>query len=330
MSTLVADQLETGYRSVANATVHDIDDQKHQVCVEFPITIDSYRSDFGPSCFQDGWDHQLPAMVVNHNQDVVVGRAIKAQSLPDRHRLVGRFASFTDVPQARAAFANIRDGIYPGWSFAYVQGATVPHPSGLRSARRYTKARMVEYGPVLAPSIPGTRVTDLRSATALMNRPSALRQKLLDDLGFSEEEAQHFGLSTPDLFGVRLNEVNYKMWQMEQAGLFHSSPSVRSQIQEHFDHVDAVRARLEERNRMTIAQVYPEDSEIHKAVKTLVARHYPNVAKHVRVGAPMGAGALAEVQAHMASLPASDPQRLAVDRRLEKTFAHIDAVSGRK
>jgi hypothetical protein len=80
--------------------------------------------------------------------------------------LVGKFANFDEVPAARVAFSLIRDQIYPGFSFFFIGGVPVPHPSGVRSAIRYQKAKMVEYGPVLAPSIPGTVVVpgSLRSA----------------------------------------------------------------------------------------------------------------------------------------------------------------------
>ena len=153
----------SGYRDDLGATIHDIDEKDHRVAVDFPIAVDSYSSDFGPGAFEEGWRRQLPVMCENHRHDRVIGRAVRAESLPDAHRIVGRFANFAEVPAARAAFSCIRDGIYPGFSFHYVDGRAVPHPR-VRSAIRYTSARMIEYGPVLAPSIPGTRVVGLRSA----------------------------------------------------------------------------------------------------------------------------------------------------------------------
>jgi hypothetical protein len=153
-----------GYRDDPGARVHDLDDKTHMLAVDFPVCVDSYGTDFGPSCFEAGWRRQLPVLCENHRQDRVIGRAVRAESLPEAHRIVGRFSDFDAVPAARAAFANIRDGIFPGFSFHYVDGRTVPHPNGTRGALRYTRARMVEYGPVVAPSIPGTRVVGLRSS----------------------------------------------------------------------------------------------------------------------------------------------------------------------
>jgi len=154
----------SGRRDAVSSILHDVDDGRHELAVDFPITIDSHQSDFGPSCFEEGWKHQLPPLVVNHDQSQVIGRAIRAESLPDAHRLIGKFADFNEVPAARVAFSLIRDEIYPGFSFAFSQGVATPHPSGQRSAIRYRSAKMLEYGPVLTPSIPNTRVVGLRSA----------------------------------------------------------------------------------------------------------------------------------------------------------------------
>ena len=163
-STLTALAPASGLRAVRDAIIHDVDDKAHKVAVDYPICVDSYRSDFGPGAFEDGWRRQLPVMCHNHDQNALIGRAVSAQSLSDRHRVVGKFSDFDDVPAARAAFSNIRDGIYPGWSFHFVDGHAVPHPCGERSTIRYRSARMLEFGPVLMPSIPGTRVVDLRSS----------------------------------------------------------------------------------------------------------------------------------------------------------------------
>jgi hypothetical protein len=161
--TMTTQRLDEGYRDDFSARVHDVDDKTHRVAVDYPIAIDHHGTDFGPGAFEEGWRHRLPVMCVNHNEDAVIGRAVSAQSLPNAHRVVGRFSSFADVPAARAAWANIRDEIFPGFSFRFAEGRAVPHPN-VRSARRYTKATMLEWGPVLQPSIPGTRVVDIRSA----------------------------------------------------------------------------------------------------------------------------------------------------------------------
>jgi len=161
--TMTTQRLDEGYRDDWTARVHDIDEHDHRVAVDYPVAVDRHGTDFAPGAFEEGWRRRLPVMCENHNEDRVIGRAVSAQSLADAHRVVGRFSSFADVPAARAAWANIRDGIYPGFSFRFADGRAVPHPN-VRSARRYTKATMLEWGPVLQPSIPGTRVVDIRSA----------------------------------------------------------------------------------------------------------------------------------------------------------------------
>jgi phage head maturation protease len=157
--TITTDDLAEGYRSV-DATIHDVDDKAHLVAVDYPIILDSYRSDFGPSCFEDGWRQSLPPMHVDHDPVARVGRAIKGQSLSDRHRVVGQFDK---GPRALRAFEDVRNGVFPGWSFYYHGGQLVPHPSGQSGAVRVTKATMGEFGPVRHPAIPGTRVAGLRS-----------------------------------------------------------------------------------------------------------------------------------------------------------------------
>ena len=69
----------------------------------------------------------LPVMCTNHDQGAVIGRAVRAESLPDAHRVVGKFSDFADVPAARTAFANIRDKVYPGFSFHFVRRGAGAH-----------------------------------------------------------------------------------------------------------------------------------------------------------------------------------------------------------
>jgi Caudovirus prohead serine protease len=180
MTAPTTQQLERGWRDDLGVHVHDVDTRDHRVAVDFPVVIDTYRTDFGPGAFEDGWRQQLPVMCANHRQDHVIGRAIAAESLPDCHRLIGKFSNFDDVPQAKSVFANIRDNIYPGWSFYFIGGVGAPHPSGRRDAIRIKKARMIEFGPVLAPSIPGTVVVpgSLRSALHAQHGRSNVRADL--------------------------------------------------------------------------------------------------------------------------------------------------------
>jgi hypothetical protein len=160
----MTEPLEQGYRDDLAADVHDVDDRRHQVAVDFPADgpPDKFGTSWGSGCFAASFRHQLPPMLVEHDRSRLVGHAISGQSVGRVHRLVGAFSDFDDVPLARETFAHIRDGDYPGWSFHFTEGETVPHPT-VRSARRFTKATMKEFGPTVAPAIDGVLVSGLRS-----------------------------------------------------------------------------------------------------------------------------------------------------------------------
>lgn len=160
----MTERLEEGYRAdLAVADVHDIDDTNHTVAVDFPHEVlDGYRTDWGRGCWDESFAQRLPVMVVNHDPNSLIGSGLRAENLGSKSRLIGRFADFNEVPKARETFSLVRDGHYPGWSFHYIDGRTVPHPN-IRSARRFVKAKMLEFSPVPFPSIPGAVAVGLRS-----------------------------------------------------------------------------------------------------------------------------------------------------------------------
>lgn len=165
---------EEGFRALGE--VVDVDDNTHEVVVEFPHeVIDGHRTDWGQDCFRESFERQLPPMLVNHNPDHLIGRAVKAESLGSRSRLVGKFSDFDAVPKAREAYANIRDKITPGWSFHFRNARSIPHPN-VRSARRFTKADMLEFSPVTFPSIPGANAIGLRSEDMITVQGATLMQ----------------------------------------------------------------------------------------------------------------------------------------------------------
>lgn len=200
--TMITNGLDEGYRAdLAMASVHDIDDGKHEVLVSFPHNrLDTYRTDWAPGCWDESFADRLPAMVWNHNADLIIGRGSAAQTLPDRTELRGQYADFDAVPKAREAWALERDHMIPGWSFHYRDGRSVEHPT-IRNARRFTKARMLEFSPVTFPSIPGASAVGLRAEEATIMAPTITELRaLLDDGsltqdGFRALVAQHY----PDL-----------------------------------------------------------------------------------------------------------------------------------
>jgi phage head maturation protease len=200
--TVIMTQLDEGYRAdLPSATVHDIDDAHHQVLVAFPHNrLDTYRTDWAPGCWDDSLAERMPAMVWNHNPDLIIGRGVRAQTFPDRTELTGQYADFDAVPKAREAYALERDHMVPGWSFHYREGQSIEHPS-VRGARRFVKARMLEFSPVTFPSVPGAQATGLRAEEANPMTPtiSELRALVADgsitEDGFRALVAQHY----PDL-----------------------------------------------------------------------------------------------------------------------------------
>lgn len=191
---------EEGLRDLdVQGETHDVDDGTHEVAVDYPHEVlDSYRTDWARGCFDESLAKRLPPMVFNHNADLMIGAGVRHESLGDRTRIVGRFADFDAVPKAREAFALARDKMIPGWSYHYRNGRSVPHPT-TRGARRFTKADMLEFGPVTFPSIPGAQTAGLRQdqlpGAAVVGQVATLTQvpdlnvvlKLHDDGHLSDE-----------------------------------------------------------------------------------------------------------------------------------------------
>jgi hypothetical protein len=150
MTMTMTDRLEQGFRDTS--TIHDIDGARHQVVIDWPIAVDNHGTDFGPGAFEGGWRRDgPPPMCLEHNKEKVIGRAEHTESLPDRHRVIARFSNFAHNRDAEAAWSNIGDGNYRGASFHFVDGRSISHPT-VRNAKRFTSARMLEFGPVVAPS----------------------------------------------------------------------------------------------------------------------------------------------------------------------------------
>jgi len=159
-----------GLRSVdaIDMMVHDVDSRRHQVCVDYPAEqLDSYRTSFAKGCFADSFrENPHMPMLVEHDRNKLIGHSISAQSLTSErvHRVVAQFSDLGANPLAKQYFAHIRDGDLPGgWSYHFDQAQGQAHPSGLRSAVRYTKARMREFGPTVAAAIPNVVTSGLRS-----------------------------------------------------------------------------------------------------------------------------------------------------------------------
>lgn len=194
----MTERLEEGWRDdIAAGHLHDVDDAQHAVAVDFPHeVVDSYRTDWARGCWDDGFRQQLPVMVWNHDPNILIGAGVRTESLGDRSRVIGRFANFAKVPKAEEVHSLLEDKIVPGWSFHYREGRTVPHPTQ-RGARRFVKARMLEFCPVTFPSIPGAVTAGIRAEEATLEVPTIdeiIRlkdQRVIDEDGMRALIAEH-------------------------------------------------------------------------------------------------------------------------------------------
>lgn len=189
--------LEEGIREF-NGTVHDVDEAKHEVVVEFPHEVmDSYKTDWAQHCFRDSFGKALPVMLWNHNPNELIGHATSAESLGSRSRIVNQFSDFDSVPRAKQAFAQIRDGDVPGFSFHFRNAKSIAHPTE-RGARRFTQADMLENSPVTFPSIPGAQAVGIRAEEAILSVPTLEELMNLQKIGVLNEDglrsavAEHF------------------------------------------------------------------------------------------------------------------------------------------
>jgi hypothetical protein len=171
-----ASTLTEGYRYDAGTVItgdnmdqilghlHDVDEKRHYAAVDYPYDLmDRYNTDWHEGVWDKSWARAMPPMVQNHKDDLVIGRAVDAESVRGTDgrvaRLVGRFSR---TQAGEDAFVQTQDGDWPGWSFHYQQAKSVPHPS-VRGARRFVEAHMAEFGPVTFPAIPGANAVGIRS-----------------------------------------------------------------------------------------------------------------------------------------------------------------------
>jgi hypothetical protein len=195
--------------------MHDVDDRTHRVAVDIPTdgeTRDGYQSVWSPHVFRDSFRRiPNPPLVYNHQRgsENVIGRAVKAESLPDRARLIGAFDDFGVKPRARRAFDQIRSGEMPGFSFEFGRPTElVPLPL-VRPLRpgdqpaRYLSTTMVHFAPVFSPAIVGAVATGLRSLGVL--DPEDLARM-----------AARFGLPAADDRVVLEVERQYRAWEARE------------------------------------------------------------------------------------------------------------------
>src|SRR5215469_4426456 len=143
-------------------TIQDSDEANHEVLLRFPHErMDTHNTDFGRDCFRQSFQNRMPVMVWMHDLRDPIGRATKAQVLPQGNEVTVRFADIDRVPNAGRAWSQFMDGTLTDASFGFDQERYIPHPQK-RGAKRFVSARMMEVSPVTFGSIPEAGAVSIR------------------------------------------------------------------------------------------------------------------------------------------------------------------------
>lgn len=156
--------------------------------------IDSYQTRFLAGCASEHLAQRLPRIVWAHDRTNPVGRwdSIEVDD-GDRLTLHGVSSSFAEVPDARRAWAQMRDGTCDQFSI----GFSVP-PGGSRwnddlETLDFVKIELHEASPVIAGAVPGTSLEAVRALQQMVGevgrhglihvRAGVVPTDLLIDLG---------------------------------------------------------------------------------------------------------------------------------------------------
>jgi HK97 family phage prohead protease len=184
------------YRIAAEGGVRDVDDAKRQVLVSFPWeVVDSYKTDFSRSAFDDYLNATKPIMCWQHQRTEPIGRVREWTKTDTANEFVAGFSDFDAVPRAHQAFAQIRDGELTDFSYGFDQAQSMAHPS-TRGAIRFTKARMPEISPVSVGSIPGAVAVGIRAEAEVANIRGLVEAGAIDEAE-AEEMMRAAGVGQP-------------------------------------------------------------------------------------------------------------------------------------
>lgn len=180
-------------RDAIGGVINDLDtnsDGQHELHMVFPHDVrDTYDTTFTPDCFREGWAQRLPLMCFQHNLKDPIGRVADAQSTRAGNEIRAVFSSLEDVPTARRAYSQIKDGTLQDVSFGFRKPTMVKHPT-MRNVRAITKAQMIEVSPVSIGSIPGAQVTSIREETIMQEHSAAEIAQLVEAKLISVEAGQ--------------------------------------------------------------------------------------------------------------------------------------------
>lgn len=125
------------------------------MAVRFDV-VDSYRTTFDRSAF--AWDGKRLPLLWSHDRNEVVGsvRAVSVEG--DGLKIRGKLN--LEVQRAREVRAMLLEGDVTGLSIGFHRLADEPRSHGVR---HITKAELREVSFVALPSVPGSRVTSIRT-----------------------------------------------------------------------------------------------------------------------------------------------------------------------
>ena len=131
-------------------------------------TVDSYRTTFDPAAF--AWDGNSLPLLWAHDPSAILG-SVRAVT-PDSEGLRIKARLNLQVAKAREAHALLKEGDLSGLSIGFRRLKDETRPNGVR---HITQARLMEVSLVAIPSVPGSRVTAVRSVPDLAALTRAIR-----------------------------------------------------------------------------------------------------------------------------------------------------------
>jgi uncharacterized protein len=194
------------HRSVTGdvqGTVTDIDERRGQFLAEIPFfRTDTYKTQWVPSSFRESWDraertgHRFPVLW-QHDMADPIGVVTRTQITHRAGELTAQLSNLDDVPSARRAYSQLKEGHVSGISFGFERQHETPHPEE-RGVMVLDKVAFRELSAVTMPSVPGARVLSVRSQQAAAWTVEQA-QAWIDDDGIPMMERNIAGVSLYDL-----------------------------------------------------------------------------------------------------------------------------------
>lgn len=135
-----------------------------------PGVVDDYRSLWTPDVFDKSLEQRLPVLCWGHDWSNPLGPAVGFRATPDGPEVDFLFSDFDAVPDAKRAYAQVKDGTIVDCSvgFSRVDGGTrEPTEEEKRDypgvGEVITQAGLEEVSLVIRGAVPGAKVLAVRS-----------------------------------------------------------------------------------------------------------------------------------------------------------------------